>query len=89
MSLPKPIDVWEHVIDSLLGWRNDKYHRVSNDAIDHAISSVKELRLQSPAPSEIRSNNEGGVVLVWRSELQDMIATFDAEGSEVRFNIPD
>ena len=78
MSLPEPVDVWDHVVDVLLDWRNDRYTRVNNDAVDNAITGVKALKAQSPAPSEIKATRDGTIVLVWRSDLHDMFATYDS-----------
>ena len=85
---PEPVLVWEFVVDTLLSWRH-KDISVKNGHIDHALRSIQELRKTAPAPSEIRPSDSNGVKLLWRSELQDMTATYDDDGEDIGYIMVD
>ena len=82
------IDVWDLVIDGLLGWRNEKHSHISDTTVDNAITGAKALRHQSPAPNTIHATEDGKVIIIWRTELQDMFATYNEEGGTVVLRPP-
>jgi hypothetical protein len=85
---PLTIDVWDLVIDGLLGWRNEKHSHISAATVDNAITGAKALRLQSPAPNTIHTTDDGRVIITWRTELQDMVATYNEEGGKIVLKSP-
>ena len=84
MTLPPPYDVWDKIIDVLLGWRKERYP-ISSITIDNAITGCKALRHQSPAPSEVRMTSDRKIVMTFHSEFQTMYATYDVVAGVISF----